>query len=477
MITTAKSLTLVAVLPLAFTGCTSTNPKAAFDDTGKQVSARSGHEIRWMRDDDAQKEIEQAVDTLLQTNLTAQTAVSVALLNNRTLQAEFEEIGISQADLAQASRLRNPTYSGFFRVPTHGPSVLNAENNLAQDFLDLLTLPTRKKIAAQNLEQTKLRAAHEVLRLSQEVQTAFFTLQAHQQFVKRLNIIVEVNEAAADLAQRQFDAGNINELELHNQRTVHAQSRLDLATAEARTRVDREKVNRLLGLWGRQTAWQAADELPPLPLKEIPLENLEALAVSQRLDLSAARSEVQSVLSALKLKKSVRFVPAVSLGVSTEQDLDHSWVVGPTLDMEIPIFDQGQAGVARLEAQYRKVEHNFEALAVNIRSEVRETRDAFIAARDAAEYHEKILLPQRQQILRETLLHYNAMQKSNFELLLSKEREQLAEREAIEALRDYWIARAELERAVGGNLTRDIPAMPVQAKTDSMSQEEHHHNH
>ena len=64
-----------------------------------------------------------------------------------------------------------------------------------------------------------------------------------------------------------------------------------------------------------------------------------------------------------------------------------------------------------------------------------------------------VLLPQRQRILKETLLHYNAMQKSNFELLLAKEEEQRAAQEMIEALRDYWIARADLEKAAGGPLT------------------------
>ncbi len=477
MIPMMKLLPLAAALPLVFAGCTSTNPKGAFDDVGKHVAARTGQEVRWMRDDADRDAIEQAVAARLQTNLSAQSCVGIALLNNRTLQAEFESIGISQAELAQASRLRNPNYAGFFRVPTQGAMGLNTENVLAQDFLDLLMLPARKKIAARNLESTKLRVAHEVLRLSEEVQATFYTLQAHQQFVKRLGIIVEVNEAAADIAQRQYDVGNINELELQNQEALFAQSRLDLARAEAQVRADREKLNRLLGLWGRQTSWQTADALPLLPDKELPLENLETIAVSRRFDLAAARGEVQAVASALKLKKDFRYLPGVTIGVNAERDLDHTWVAGPTLGLEVPLFDQGQAGVARLTAEYRRAQRHFEALAVNIRSEVRAARDALIAARDAADYYGKVLLPQRQQILRNTLLHYNAMQKSNFELLIAKEREQLAERGTIEALRDYWIMRAELERAVGGRLSGDaapMPSLTAPAKTDSKEHEHHH---
>ncbi|ODU23914.1 MAG: hypothetical protein ABS95_02650 [Verrucomicrobia bacterium SCN 57-15] len=468
-----KLVPLLVALPLAFAGCTSTNPKGAFDDVSRTVTGRTGIEARWMRDDAAQNEMEKAVGTLLQTNLTARSAVAIALLNNRSLQAEFEEIGVSQAELAQASRLRNPQFDGFWRFPDHGPKVVNAEYSLAQDFMDLLTLPARKKIAAANLEVTKLRIANQVLALAEEAQTAFYTVQAGQQLTNRLGIIVEVNEAAAEVAKRQHDAGNINDLELQNQQAAYAQSRLDLATAQAQLRADREKLNRLLGLWGAQTAWQVESELPSLPEQELPFENLETLAVSQRLDLAAARREAATVQAALKLKKGVRWLPAVNVGVNAEHDLDHAWVIGPTLSFEVPVFDQGQPALARLAAEYRRATRNFEAQAVNVRSEVREIRDALIATRDAAEYYQKILLPQRQRILHETLLQYNAMQFGNFVLLSAKEREALAERQSIEALRNYWIARARLERAVGGSLNLPTNSVSPMASEKTMPTDSH----
>jgi cobalt-zinc-cadmium efflux system outer membrane protein len=236
-------------------------------------------------------------------------------------------------------------------------------------------------------------------------------------------------------------------------------------------------LNRLLGLWGKQTDWKLADELPSLPEKELPLENLESLAVGQRLDLAAARNQAQAVRNALQLKSTTRFLPGVIVGVDTERNTDGQRVTGPTLSLELPLFDQGQPAVARLAARYRQAQRSFEALAVNVRSEVREARDALVVARDAAEYFQKILLPQRQRILRETLLQYNAMQKSSYELLAAKEREQVAERGYIETLRDYWIARGELERAVGGRLNVEDSPMPAPTKKQSTSTEEHHHKH
>lgn len=463
--TMLKPILLMTALPLMFMGCTSTNPKTAFNDVDRTVTARTGQSMQGAGNE--------TVSALLQTNLTAKSCVAIALLNNRSLQAEYETIGISQADLAQAARLKNIVIVGSWRFPDRPPSLTDAEYSAAGDFLDLLTLPARKKIARRELEQTKLRVTDSVLRLATEAQAAFYTVQASGELARRLGVIVEVNDAAADMAQRQFDAGNINALELQNQQASAAQAKLDFILAQAQTRADRERLNRVLGLSGGQVNWKVADELPGLPAMELPLENLETVAVSQRLDLAVVRSEADSVAAALRLIKNTRFIPGVTVGVSTERSPDGQRVTGPSLGLELPLFDQGQPAVARLSAQYRQAQNNYAAMEINVRSEVRQAQDGLLAARAAAEHYAKTLLPQRQRILRETLLHYNAMQKSSYELLAAKEREQIAERGYVEALRNYWIARAELEHAVGGRLSGDGSPALAPMKMDSTPAAEH----
>jgi len=457
---------LLGALPLVFAGCASTNPKAAFNDVDKTVAARTGDSIQWPRNDSSTNEIAKAIEPLLQTNLTAQSAVTIALLNNRSLQAEFEEIGISQADVAQASRLPNIEIAGSWRFPDRPSSAADIEYSAAGNLLDLLTMPARKKVAARNLEQTKLQVADKVLQLAADTQTAFYDLQAKMELVKRLDTILEVNDAQADLAQRQYDAGNISDLELHNQQVPSVQSHLDLMKAKAEVQAGREHLDRLLGLSGEQINWQIADELPSLPDAEPPLENLESLAVSQRLDLAALRSQTNSLAAVLRLKKHTRFIPGAKLGVDTERTPDGQRVTGPTLDLEIPIFDQGQPAIAKLTAEFQQAKDNYMAQEINVRSEVRESRAALLAARETVEFAQKNLLPLRQKILGETFLHYNAMQKSGYDLLAAKESEQMAEQGGIEALRDYWLARVELERAVGGRLAVE-PAASAPAKMNS----------
>jgi cobalt-zinc-cadmium efflux system outer membrane protein len=52
------------------------------------------------------------------------------------------------------------------------------------------------------------------------------------------------------------------------------------------------------------------------------------------------------------------------------------------------------------------------------------------------------------------------MQKGTYDLIAAKERELSAERDYAEAWKDYWIARAHLEKAIGGRLEGNADAQP-----------------
>jgi cobalt-zinc-cadmium efflux system outer membrane protein len=448
----------------------------------KSVAERTGKRVQWDREASIRDEVRQTVKKLLRRPLTADTAAQIALLNNQTLQATLEDIGISQADLREAGLLKNPTLDGFIRFPNRTPSAANIEGGLTQDFLDLLILPLRKRVAAAKLEQTRLRVADDVLKLVADTKIAFYELQAQQQLFERLKLVLETNDAALDLTQRQHDAGNVPDLALANQQIGYSESRLEAATAEAEIREKREKLNRLMGLWGGDTDWSATDELPEVPSVDLPARGLETLAVEQRLDLAAAKAELASLVQALGLTRTYRFIGALEFGVSSERDTDRQTMTGPTVNLALPIFNQGQARVAKAQAQLRQAERRLEALAVEIRSEVREKRDRLVAKRDAAQFYKNDVVPGRTRVVELTQLEYNAMLVGVFDLLMAKRNELNAQRGYIDAVRDYWITRAELERAVGGSLsprgtTRIAPAdtkLSAKTKVAPVSSHQHH---
>ena len=121
------------------------------------------------------------------------------------------------------------------------------------------SIPLKKRVAKDQLEAAALRVADATLELVSQVKSAFYSLQASQELLTRFKLIVDANAASLDLAQRQHEAGNITDLALARQQASYSRSRLDGASTEAEIRRNRERFNRLLGLWGADTDWQIAE--------------------------------------------------------------------------------------------------------------------------------------------------------------------------------------------------------------------------
>jgi cobalt-zinc-cadmium efflux system outer membrane protein len=430
----------------------------AFQSVQQSVQERTGKAPRWEQNQTAREQALQNVRQLLRKPLTVDTAVQIALLNNRALQATFEEIGLSTADVLEAATIPNPRFDLAVRFPDKPPSGTYNDYNAAIDFLSIIMIPLKKRVAKDQLESAALRAADATLELVSQVKVAFYSLQASQQLLKRFELIVDAGAASLDLAQRQHEAGNINDLALAQEQESYSRSRLDVATTEAEIRRNREKLNRLLGLWGADTDWQIAGELPEVPNSDLPIRGLERLAISQRLDLQAEYLRVTSQAKNLGLTKSFRLLGALDFGVESERETDSQTRTGPSFAIELPIFNQGQAPIARGEAALRQAQDKFEALAIDVRSQIRELRDELASIREIARFYQDELLPGQRRILNESLANYNAMEIGNIELFTTKAEEARTEREYLEAARNYWITRAELERAVGGDLHSRQPA-------------------
>jgi cobalt-zinc-cadmium efflux system outer membrane protein len=206
-------------------------------------------------------------------------------------------------------------------------------------------------------------------------------------------------------------------------------------------------------VWGAESAsWKVDDALADLPAQEPPLEHVESQAIARRLDLASARAEADALEQSATAMGITRALPAVQVGVSGGRDAEGIGLVGPTVDLELPIFDQGQARGARLLAQVRQARAREEELAVNVRSEVRTLRNRLLSVRSVAEHYKKVVLPLRERVVKESQLRYNSMLLGVFQLLAARRDEIDAYRDYIDSIREYWITRAELERAAGGSL-------------------------
>jgi cobalt-zinc-cadmium efflux system outer membrane protein len=445
----SRAIAVAALLVAA--GCVVPR-KAGFDDVSKSLSGRTPYRVHWNQGTDDDRRVADETRRLLSQELTVESATQIALFNNPELQATYERLGVAQADVVQAGLLRNPRLSLHwgFRILEAGLDEI--VGSVTGAFLDLFLMPLKKKLAKAAFRRVKLEVADAVLTKVDAVAQAFYAVQASTQIVTMRRTMLEAQQAATELAVRQHEAGNISDLDLSNEQATYAQAKLDVARAEYQLLADRENLTRMLGVWGADVDYKVSPKLPDLPAEEPDLAHVERIAIAHRFDLAAAREELQSAAAALQLTKATRAVGGLDLGANGHRDPDGPTTIGPTVDLELPIFDQKQAEVARLRAQLHAAQHRADALAVAIRSEVRQARNRLMAARMTIEYYAKSLVPLRERIVTLSQEQYNAMLLGVYQLLQAKQNEINSYREYIEAVRDYWIARADLERAIGTRL-------------------------
>jgi cobalt-zinc-cadmium efflux system outer membrane protein len=444
---------LTALAAAALAGCAATVPEdAGFADVERVIAERiPQHRVVWDRGSGEDLAVQAAVRELLADELTPDEAVQIALLNNRGLQATYEDLGIAQADLVQAGLLSNPVFSAKARWTFDPSEGAELGFDLIQNFLDLLMLPARKRLAAVEFEETKLRVAGEILDLAVETREAYFAYQAAEQTARVLREIAAATQASYDLARRLDEAGNISERSLAAEQAALEQAKVDLAELEVTAYAERERLNRLMGLWGEVTAeWTVLDGLPDLPPETLPFERIEALAIQGNLELAAAHKEVQALATALGITRDYRWVGDVEVAIEYERETDDRNLLGPRIAFALPVFDQGQPRIARAVALLRQSEHRLARRAVDIRSEVRAIRDRLVRLRDLAEHYRTVVIPLNQRLVELSLQEYNYMLIGPFDVLTAKRNEIAAYRNYIETVRDWWIASAEVERLLGG---------------------------
>lgn len=425
------------------------------------VEARTGRRIVWNQGATDDEAVARTLHRLVSRELTVESAIQIALLNNKGLQATYEDLSVAQADLVQAGLLRNPVFGAGIAFPVAGLAQTGVSLSVTQDFLSVFLLAARKKVAEAELHATTLRVGNAVLRMNYEVELAFYDLAARQQISAMRKTILEAGDAGLDLAQRQHEAGNISDLDLANEQSLYEQVRTDLVRSDAAIITAREVLTRLLGLWGSDATYRIAEKLPELPEEEVGLERLESFALGRRLDLGAAHEEARAISHELAMARNYRWLGATSVAGNYEHAPEGFAVAGPSVGVEVPIFDQKQGIVARLEGRLRACLAREAALAVDVRSEVRAARSQVVATRAMVERYAKVVVPLRQRVVALTQEHYNGMLLGPYQLLRAKENEVTTYREFIEALRDYWAARADLERATGGT----VPLVATPAAT------------
>ena len=428
-------------------GCASFSPDGGFGRVEELAQARLGVKPERMTGEADTARLAREVDRLLAATLTAETAMQIALLNNRGLQALYAELGIAEAELVQAGRPRNPGFSyGRFAQGDER----EFERTFLFDLMWLITLPARGEVERRRFEHTQLRVAGEVLHRAQATRQAWFSAVAAGEAVRHLEEAVTAARAGAQLAARMVEVGNFSRLRQQREQLLYAELAAELARARQAAVRERERLTRLMGLAGAQRAYRLPDRLPALPTTPLDEPELIRQAMASRLDVRMAREEVEGLARNLGLTRRTGLINVLEVGWLNSTSNEAPVKRGYEIELALPLFDWGTARTARAEALYTQALHRVAEIAVQAQSEVAEAYDAYRAAYDLARHYRDEILPLRERIAEESLLRYNGMLIGVWDLLADARQRVQGMQAASQALRDFWIAETNLQMALNG---------------------------
>ncbi len=391
--------------------------------------------------------------------LTLPAALAIAFTRNPAIRRQYASLGIAHADLMDAARISNPTLSFEWLSPNDGGSDQTSQG-ISASFSDLLLLPARRRLSAAEFRRMELAVGSKLVALAHEVETAWYAYVGAQQVATMRATVAQAAQNEAALAQRFHEAGNISRLQLDLQQAAAARAGIESVRARSDTAASRARLANLLGL-AASAEWQTADRLPAPLDAWLSRDELMERALSQRLDLAALREEVAVLEDALGVTGRWRLLGSVEAGYKQEREVDGSKLRGPTLNLELPLFNQGQGAVARAEAQLLDARTRAESLALTVENEVTTAVEQLALARDVSVRFRDELLPSTASAVARQQERVNFMLIGVFDLIRTKREQYDAWQGYFESVRDYWIARTELRAAIGGLLPGDEESLPL----------------
>ncbi|MFN0205987.1 MAG: TolC family protein [Planctomycetota bacterium] len=439
----------VLFLCIGFGGCTSIHEDNKTDrrNLHREIQKRTGVDLTAPGDSNSEEAVTEEVKHLLSKALTEESAVRIAILNNREFRELYETLGVSRAALIQAGILTNPVFEAnakFFRGATE------IELGIAESFLDIFLMPLRKRIAESEFEVSRARVTRELIHLIFDVRRAFVKISSARKILEIYGKMRDTARASYDLMKELHKAGNVTDPELTTEEIILSHAKLEHSSAHAKLYESREVLNRLLGLWGRDILWTESADLPETFNIASMQEHVENRSISKSLNLAENRARIEASARRGGIVDWETFMNA-DLGLAAKRETAGDWGIGPAVRVPIPIFDRGGARSAEAAAQTSEYLHHHAVLAVEIRSMARVLRERLITFVEQADYIKNTHLPLRARLVRETLQNFNAMQIGAFEVLAARREEVDAEREYIESLCNARIAKLDLEELLAGN--------------------------
>ncbi|GMV26730.1 MAG: hypothetical protein AMXMBFR58_27610 [Phycisphaerae bacterium] len=451
--------TLALTLAVVTGGCASLDPTPDIQRASATVGERSGVAANWSEPWEASLTSWDG-----RAPLSVESAVAMALRNNREIRSQVEQIAASRADLVQAGLLPNPIVGLTLRFPfdpVSGGTFIGAQ--VVQSFTALWLRDGKITAADARLNQTVLDVSDRALRLVADVRSTHARIVFGQRAVSLSDENLATIRRSIESLDARVRGGEGTTLDVNRAKQQLAKAQADRVAVTRDLAKERRRMLELIGFASEAAEWTAAESDgagPGSPLNE---SAAMALAGSQRLDVAATRSIVEAQRADLSVEEGSR-LKDFGLGADFERSESGEKSVGPVIEIGIPIFDTNKAQIARAGSLARAALAAYEA---TTHRAVREARVAWIeldsASRLVEQYRSTVLsLSEHNLTLAEASLKSG---QADVTVLLEAQREVTDARARLNELEQAAaLARIELEYAVGGSLAR--PPTPARDPLD-----------
>jgi cobalt-zinc-cadmium efflux system outer membrane protein len=427
------------ILVLSMSACT---PQGlGLNDVANDLEQRTGQRFAETRAD----ETAWPANVTLDDGLSEDELVSLALWNNAAFRATLADLGLFRADLVQAGMLPNPTFSML--VPWGAKPL---ELTLRYPLEIFWLRPQRVELAQLDVEQTSQRLVQTGLDLIRDVRIAYAELNLAKRRVELAESAVTLSQAIAQLTQARLRAGDASELEVTNAQVDALQALEQQSRLQQDLTIANERLRHLAGLSLEQ--WpNTIIRTEALPNGEkFDTEKLVAEALLARPDLRAAEINVEAAGERIGLARAEVFNFTASLNA---KHINGPLLVGPGLDVTLPIVNQNQGGIAQAQARFDKAARQYVATRQRIALDVREAHARLQQAGVSLKQWQQTILPPLQSAIQDAENAYAAGNVTYLFVLETQRRWLDAQLKTAQAAADVRRARAELERSVGQRLT------------------------
>ena len=440
---TLKLTALLAIVTIV-AGC-AVNPGKPVSDVQAEISTINPTSLQQIDTDEQQQQANQHIQQMLKTPLTLDNAVEIAVLNNRAIQSELLTLGISAAQLQQVSQLPNPSISLTRKVSDgHYATELEFGFNL----LSLLTLPKVRQLEINQFEQVKLQIAQRIADMIADTHHAYWNAVAAQELLHYSEQVYTTTAAGTELAKRMLQAGNFSKLDFLREQSLLTEATLNLVKARQSAYISKEALQQQLGLWQDSEQLLLPDRLPEIPARLTDWSRVVQGGLAQRLDVKLAKLKLERIAQGAGLTRATRFINAfeVEVGANVQDSSERSYKAV----LELPLFDWGTYRLKKAEYQYKQAFNDAFAIGVSARSELRQSYLSYQSRHELAQHYKNAVLPVQRQIAEENLLRYNGMFISVFELIADARNQINAVAGYVNANRDFWLAKSQLDFAMMG---------------------------